>query len=219
MYDLVAVDSLYILLLSSLLFALALYPRNHRAMLTAARCAKMHAIPSRLAQRSTFTIRNASRRYLSSGTKKPPASPVPPPPGTTNKASSSPLWHVATLAAVGLTFYAGSSALNSESWSTQDGTQEGGAVAPQAEVTSRVFFDVVINDRPAGRIVIGLHGNVVPKTVKNFEALCQGTETVGNLKLAYEGSSFHRIIPQFMIQGTWMDYMLDNEGIITVLYL
>ena len=75
-------------------------------------------------------------------------------------------------------------------------------VKPQAEVTSRVYFDVEIDDLPAGRIVMGLHGSVVPKTVHNFETLCKGTERhpMGRL-LAYQGSIFHRVIPQFMIQG------------------
>ena len=69
-------------------------------------------------------------------------------------------------------------------------------------MTTRVYFDIDINHRPAGRIVMGLYGNIVPKTVKNFETLCAGTEVdkkTGS-KLAYEGSSFHRIIPNFMIQ-------------------
>ena len=72
---------------------------------------------------------------------------------------------------------------------------------PQAEITSRAYFDVAIGGRPAGRIVIGLHGNVVPKTVKNFETLCQGTEQIGKLRLSYANSTFHRIIPGFMVQG------------------
>lgn len=76
-----------------------------------------------------------------------------------------------------------------------------GHVPPQAEVTSRAFLDIVIDGRPAGRVVLGLFGNVVPKTVGNFETLCRGTEKIGNLKLTYQGSSFHRIIPGFMIQG------------------
>jgi len=74
-------------------------------------------------------------------------------------------------------------------------------VAPQAEITSRVFFDIHIGDRYAGRIVMGLYGNVVPKTAKNFETLCAGTENWGKTKLAFAGSTFHRVIPNFMIQG------------------
>ena len=75
-------------------------------------------------------------------------------------------------------------------------------VKPQAEITSRVFFDIEIDNHAAGRIVMGLHGNIVPKTVQNFETLCRGTERhPRGAKLAYEGSIFHRIIPDFMIQG------------------
>ena len=64
-----------------------------------------------------------------------------------------------------------------------------------------VFFDVSIGGQPAGRIVMGLFGNVTPKTVQNFETLCRGDTHMGKLRLAYEGSTFHRIIPGFMIQG------------------
>jgi len=76
------------------------------------------------------------------------------------------------------------------------------SVPPQAEITSRVYFDVSIDDRDAGRIVMGLHGSIVPKTVHNFESLCRGDQRHprGRL-LAYQGSPFHRIIPNFMIQG------------------
>merc|ERR1712010_266721 len=80
----------------------------------------------------------------------------------------------------------------------------GAAVAePLAEITEKVYFDITIDNEPAGRIVFGLFGNTVPKTVKNFATLCDGSAGVGNAgkPLHFQGSNFHRIIPGFMLQG------------------
>jgi len=67
----------------------------------------------------------------------------------------------------------------------------------------RVYFDITIGGAPAGRIVMELFADQTPKTAENFRALCTGEKGTGRSgkPLHYQGSSFHRVIPQFMLQG------------------
>ncbi|XP_045825134.1 peptidyl-prolyl cis-trans isomerase CYP21-1 [Trifolium pratense] len=73
----------------------------------------------------------------------------------------------------------------------------------EPEITHRVFLDIDIDKQRLGRIVIGLYGQVVPKTVENFRALCTGEkgESSSGVKLHYKGTPFHRIVSGFVIQG------------------
>lgn len=73
----------------------------------------------------------------------------------------------------------------------------------EPEITHRVFLDIDIDKQRLGRIVIGLYGQVVPKTVENFRALCTGEkgESASGVKLHYKGTPFHRIVSGFVIQG------------------
>jgi peptidyl-prolyl cis-trans isomerase B (cyclophilin B) len=84
-------------------------------------------------------------------------------------------------------------------------------------ITNKVFFDIKIGDEEIGRIEIGLYGKTVPKTViPEYANLTPGGEfpcssdwyaislrrvDLGEKGYGYEGSKFHRVIEQFMIQG------------------
>merc|ERR1711965_99194 len=74
---------------------------------------------------------------------------------------------------------------------------------PLAEITKKVYFDISIDGRASGRIVFGMYGSVVPRTVENFASLAVGDRGVGRngKQLAFKGSVFHRIITGFMAQG------------------
>lgn len=63
-------------------------------------------------------------------------------------------------------------------------------------MSDNVYFDISINNEPAGRIVFSLFDKVVPDTARNFRELATGQHGFG-----YAGSTFHRVIPEFMLQG------------------
>ncbi|VDO75539.1 unnamed protein product, partial [Heligmosomoides polygyrus] len=65
----------------------------------------------------------------------------------------------------------------------------------------RCFFDISIDGREAGRFIIFFSA---PKTTENFVKLCTGSAGLGKqsgMQLHYKGSTFHRVIKDFMIQG------------------
>merc|ERR1712070_855944 len=86
----------------------------------------------------------------------------------------------------------------------------GGKKGPQISLgeaalasTTRVFFDISIGERPAGRIEMELFDQHYPKTAENFRALCTGEKGMGKSgkPLHFKGSAFHRVITNFMCQG------------------
>ena len=79
---------------------------------------------------------------------------------------------------------------------------------------SKVFMEVAVDGSPLGRIEFKLYGDALPKTAENFRALCTGEKgktADGKHALHYKGSKFHRVIPNFMLQGG--DFTLgDGRG-------
>uniref|UniRef100_A0A452IV20 Peptidyl-prolyl cis-trans isomerase n=3 Tax=Durocryptodira TaxID=1579337 RepID=A0A452IV20_9SAUR len=64
-----------------------------------------------------------------------------------------------------------------------------------------VFFDVSIGGQEIGRMKVELFADVVPKTAENFRQFCTGEFRKDGVPIGYKGSTFHRVIKDFMIQG------------------
>lgn len=94
--------------------------------------------------------------------------------------------------------YAGKTVEDSEMKDAEEQSQEatGDEGTVKKKGNPRVFLDITIEGRHAGRITIELRHDVVPMTVENFRSLCTHEKGFG-----YRGSIFHRVIPQFMLQG------------------
>jgi peptidyl-prolyl isomerase F (cyclophilin D) len=67
---------------------------------------------------------------------------------------------------------------------------------PSSPNNPRCFLDVSTATKALGRITVELYASVVPKTAENFRALCTGEKGYG-----FKDSIFHRVIPNFMLQG------------------
>ena len=86
-------------------------------------------------------------------------------------------------------------------WTHAVGVTSGIEATPPV-ITDKAFFDVLIDGVEVGRITFGLYGDVVPLTVRNFAQICdEGVSSADGTHLGYTGSPFHRIIPDFMVQG------------------
>lgn len=89
-----------------------------------------------------------------------------------------------------------------------DGVVTKSVVEPSKEPTLKrnpqVYFDIRIGSNDAGRVVMLLRADVVPKTVENFRSLC--THELG---YGYKGSTFHRIIPEFVSSNIKLYYQIN----------
>jgi cyclophilin family peptidyl-prolyl cis-trans isomerase len=90
----------------------------------------------------------------------------------------------------------------------------------QGTVTDQVFLDIQRGEETPSRIVIGLYGEVCPKTVLNFKSLCQGFEKPDKGLLSYKNCNILEINPGLMLltgdntqnDGTGGESIFSDQG-------
>merc|ERR1711934_538418 len=90
-------------------------------------------------------------------------------------------------------------------------------IPPSDSSNPIVFFDIAVADTTIGRIVIELFPDIAPKTVENFRQFCTGEYRPAGVPIGYKGSTFHRVIKEFMIQGG--DFVKGDGTGLTSIYL
>ncbi len=72
----------------------------------------------------------------------------------------------------------------------------------------RCYFKITADGKPMGTVVFEIFKDALPKTADNFLKLCSGElgqkfidGKPAPVPLTYKGSKFHRVIPNFMLQG------------------
>lgn len=76
-------------------------------------------------------------------------------------------------------------------------------------------MDISVGNTEIGRIIMELFSDVTPKTAENFRQFCTGEYKPNGVPMGFKGSSFHRVIKDFMIQGG--DFVhADGTGVMNI---